>query len=187
MTLTPEKSLSIISEMISDAKENFCDQSFYLLLWGWIVAIAGLLHFVLLTFTSYAHPYYAWALMIIGFIASFAQGYRRGKQKHRKSHLERIVAFIWLSFLVSYFIILLNMPQVNYQVTPLIFIFAAISTFVSGSVIKFKPLMAGGIFLWIMGFIQFYLPENYQLLSIPFTVGIGYLLPGYLLRAKAKA
>lgn len=60
MQMTPEKSFEIITEMISDTREKFHQQAFFLLLWGWIVAIAGLAHYLLAAFTTYAHPYYAW-------------------------------------------------------------------------------------------------------------------------------
>jgi uncharacterized membrane protein len=184
MQMTPEKSFQIITEMISDTREKFHQQAFFLLLWGWIVAIAGLAHYLLAAFTTYAHPYYAWGLVVVGIIISAIYGYNIGKRKQYKSHLERIVMFVWIAFLLSYFVLIFHMEKINYQVTPLIFLLAAIATFTSGIVLKFKPLIYGALFMWVMAFAQFYLPYDYQLLSIPVTIVIGYLIPGYMLKAK---
>jgi len=182
--MTPEKSLQIIAEMIADTRKNFHHQSFFLLLWGWIVALAGFLHYVLEVHTTFAHPYYAWGLVIIGIIVSVVQGFRISRRSHYKSHLERIIMFVWIGFLVSYFVLIFHIAKINYQITPVIFLLVAMATFTSGIVLKFKPLIYGALFIWVMAFVQFYLPYQHQLLSIAITIAVGYLIPGYMLRAK---
>jgi hypothetical protein len=42
-TLSPEESLQVIRTMIEKAKTTVADNSFYFLLWGWLVFIAALL------------------------------------------------------------------------------------------------------------------------------------------------
>lgn len=182
--MTPEKSLQIIAEMIADTREKYHHHSFFFLLWGWIVALGGLLHYVLEVHTTFAHPYYAWGLVIIGIIVSAVQGFRMSKRSKYKSHLERVIMFMWIGFGVSYFVLIFHMSKINYQITPVIFLLAAMATFTSGIVLKFRPMIYGALFMWVMAFVQFYLPYQHQLLSIAITIAVGYLIPGYLLRAK---
>ncbi len=40
--LKPEESLQIIEKMINRTKENIHENSFYFLLWGWIVLLVNL-------------------------------------------------------------------------------------------------------------------------------------------------
>ena len=60
--LKPEESLKIINDMISSAKSNFRDESFYFLFWGWLVVIANLGEFVITQYTNYPKPYQVWFL-----------------------------------------------------------------------------------------------------------------------------
>ncbi|MEA3316884.1 MAG: hypothetical protein U9R54_02905 [Bacteroidota bacterium] len=184
--LNPKKSLEIINEMISNTRASFNDASFYFLLWGWIIFAGGLGHYILLEFTNYEHPYISWSVVIIGIIISIVKGVIEGKRSTTKSHLERIYIYIWFAFLASYFVIIVFMENVNYQITPLIFLLAANATFLSGIVLKYKPLIYGSIFIFISTIVMFNLSYDMQLLGIPITMLIGYLIPGYLLKYKAN-
>ena len=76
--LTGQESLNIITEMIETAKGNVKDRGFYFLLWGWIVIITNLGHYLLHTFTEFKHPYYIWAVSVfVGLIVSVIYGYIR--------------------------------------------------------------------------------------------------------------
>ena len=46
--LTQQQSLKIIQEMIATSKNNLKDNSFFFLLWGWLVLIASLSNFALI-------------------------------------------------------------------------------------------------------------------------------------------
>ena len=55
-----EQSLQLIQSMIEKAKQDVANNSFYFLLWGWLIFIAALLNFVLMKFTDFEQPYLAW-------------------------------------------------------------------------------------------------------------------------------
>lgn len=58
------------------------------------------------------------------------------------------------------------------------------STYLSGITIKFRPLVYGGIVLWISAIISFMLPGDLQLLISAGGIFLGYLVPGYILKYK---
>jgi hypothetical protein len=184
--LNEKQSFDLITEMINNAKGNIQSEYVFFLIWGWIVALACLLNYALLKFTTIDHPEIAWSIVIIGFALSFWHGYKIGKNSKVRTYADRVYGQIWLAFLVSYIIVLFFMQQVNYNVNPLILLLAGGSTYLSGMVIKFKPLILGGIALWIFSIVNFLVPGDIQLLISAGAIIIGYLIPGYMLKRKSK-
>jgi len=184
--LNEEKSLDIITEMINRAKGNIQSEYVFFLIWGWIIALASLANFYLLRFTSYEHPWQAWYLIGVGVILSIWYGYRLGKKAKVKTYTDKIYGQLWLAFLVGYFIVLFFMKDIDYKISPIIMILAGTSTYMSGIVIKFKPLVYGGILLWLTAVINFLIPADMQLLVNGVSIMIGYLVPGYMLKNKTS-
>lgn len=182
----PEQSLKVIDEMISTAKGNYVHSGFFFLLWGWLVSIAALAHYALAKFTSFDKPYYAWFLLFIGVFLSIWKGIQLNKTEKTYTHVDRIQTYTWIGFLISYIITLVFMKQLNYQLPPLVFILAGYATFLSGITIKFKPLVWGGFLMWIGSVVMFLISPENQLLLSPILLFVGYLIPGYILRKKAK-
>lgn len=178
-----ENSLKLISEMIETAKSNIIDNGFFLRLWGWLVICGSLGHYALLKFTDYEHPHIAWSLLIIGIIWSPIYGIKLAKKEKVKTHIDKLYTYTWFVFFINYVIILVFMAKLNYYVCPLILMIAAGSVFMNGLMIKFKPLFYSAIFIWIVAISCFYVKNEIQLLLAALAC-VGYLFPGYMLRAK---
>ena len=56
-TLSPEESLDLISKTIANFKRNYKSDSYAFLLWGWIIIIASLSHFVIIKYLVYLELY----------------------------------------------------------------------------------------------------------------------------------
>lgn len=183
--LKPEESLQIIEQMILRTKGNLHDSSFYFLLWGWIILLINIGQ-IILNYIQYDQSYFIWLLIVPGIIASWVYGARHGKKMKATSHLDKINFMIWMAFLVCYFTVLIFMKKFNYNVAPLIFLLAANATFLTGIVIKFKPLIWGG-FVFLAGVFANYLLEGqyFEIIS-PVVIIFGYLIPGYLLKSQNK-
>ena len=67
---------------------------------------------------------------------------------------------------------------------PFFILFYGLGTFVSGRVLKFRPLVIGGIFNWALAIISVYVHFDYQLLIAAAAILTSYIIPGYLLRSK---
>lgn len=183
--LHPEKSIQIIESMIQRTKSNLHDSSFYFLLWGWIILLANVGQ-IILSYIEYDKPYFIWLLIIPGIIASAIYGSRHGKKAKASTHLDRINFMIWMAFLVCYFTVIIFMKNLDYQIAPLIFLLAGNATFLTGIVIKFKPLIWGGMVFLVGVFSYFLLPGEYFQFISPIVIILGYLIPGYLLKAQNK-
>jgi len=182
--LKPNESFKIINEMIETAKMNIKQNAFYVLLWGWIVIIGCLLHFIFLKFSIIEKPYQVWLISIVGVVMTFIYSFKEAKRKKVFTHISKIYIFIWVTFAVSYIITIVFHIQFNYQIYPLIFLFGGNSIFLTGIVMKFKPLIFGGILFWIGCITSFYFTEAYNLLLTSIIGILGYLIPGYILKYK---
>jgi hypothetical protein len=181
--LTATESLNLITDMISRAKGNVQQNSFYFLFWGWIVFIANVGMFTL-TSLHIKHPYAVWAITIPAWIISLYRGFSQKNKQRVSSHFDSISGYLWLAFGICVFTIVAFGYKLNFQLNPLILIISSIPTFVSGVIIRFKPLMFGAVAFWFGGIVCFLLPVQYHPLIGALVILIGYLVPGYLLKAK---
>src|SRR5215469_16103976 len=54
-SLSPRESLDLITGIINKTKENFKANSFYFLLWGWLISIASFSFFLLHQYTTFRY------------------------------------------------------------------------------------------------------------------------------------
>jgi hypothetical protein len=183
--LTAEQSLDIITSMIRQAQGNARRNSFYFLLWGWVVTLANLGMFFL-SQMDYSRPYLVWLITIPAWILSLYRGFRQNRQERVHTHLDSISLALWFAFAVCIFTVIGFGHKINYQISPLILLICAIPTVVSGVVFRFRPLLAGGILFWISGIVCFQVGAAYQPLIGATAIIGGYLIPGYMLQRKKE-
>jgi hypothetical protein len=184
--LSAQQSLDIITNMIAQAKGNVKRNNFYFLLWGWVIALANLGVYAL-SVLEYAYPYIVWIVTIPTWIYTMYKGFQMGKSSGRTTHLDKVNISLWISFGIVVFTIVAFGYNINYQINTLILLIIAIPTFVSGTILKFRPLMFGAAAFWIFGIIGFLVPREIQPLIGAVAIICGYLVPGYLLKGKKSA
>jgi hypothetical protein len=187
--LTEQQSIRIIQEMIATSKNNLKDNSFFYLLWGWLVLSASLTHFILIQ-VHWEYAFLPWpVLMMTGGIISVVAGYRLGKKARVVSHVDKMIIYLWYAFMAVVLIIIAMalMDKILWVTTyPVIISLYGLGTFVSGGVLRFRPLIIGGIACWVISVIAFFVPSSYVLLLTGLSVIIAYLIPGYLLKSKEE-
>lgn len=182
MELTEQKSIEIIEDMIHKAKKQFSDDGFMLMLWGWLVFVAAIGHYLLLQ-THYEYPFITWGLMPVGGIISAVWGIKQ-KKKPYKSYTDSVMSYTWTAFGISLFIVLIMMDKLQLHTYPFVLILYAVPTFISGRVIKHKPLIFGAVSCWILSVISFFQPFDIQLLLLAVGIILAYIIPGHLLRKE---
>lgn len=181
--LSVQESLDLITTMIRQAKDNIQKNSFYFLLWGWVVVLAHIGVFILLQ-TGYPKPYLIWLITIPAAFISMYYGYRSDKKRGHTTIIGQIILWIWVSFGITILSLIFFGADINYQLNPLILLVSAIPTLVSGVVMRFRPLVLGGVLFWIAGIACFLVPMEFQNLIAAAAVVTGYLIPGYQLKTK---
>jgi hypothetical protein len=181
---TNEESLLIIRSMIDTAKEGIRDNGFMYLLWGWLVFVAAIGNYVMMKFTTFEHPYVTWpVLMISGGIVSTIYGFRKSKTVRVRTYVDTSFSYLWSAYGISLFMVLFFTFKLGLEnAYPIIMILYAIGTFVSGGILRFKPLIFGGIACWVLAAVSFFLPFEFQLLTLALSVLLAYIIPGHLLK-----
>lgn len=182
-TMSNEESLRIIRSMIESTKQDLRDNGSWFLLWGWLVFIACITHYILME-VGYDKPYLAWTLMIVGGVISVIKGMREEKTQKVKTHIDEFMNFVLIAFLVSLFIVLGFMFKLKLNTYPLIMMVYGFWLFISGGVINFRPLQMGGIINWVLAIVAFFVGFKLQLILLGAAVLMGYIIPGYILRSK---
>jgi len=183
--LTSAESLQVITNMIQSAKTGISDNSFYFLLWGWLVFIASIAHYTLIAM-SYERPYLAWLLMPLGGVITGIYSYRESKTRRVVTYVDEFMQHVLVAFLVSLFIILIFMGKLGIHTYPMVMLVYGIWLYISGGTIKFRPLMAGGIINWAFAMGALFVDFRMQLLFLAAAVLLGYIIPGYLLKRKYR-
>lgn len=185
--LTKDESLALITDMIGQAKRNLAKGgSFYFLLWGWVIMLANLGHYTIEKYDLYEHPYIVWTLIIPAMIASIVHSTKKQRASGVSSHYDRIYSTIWMSIFVGIMTILVFMGKLDFNHNAVILLFSGLGTFLSGSLLRFKPLMIGGVSLWIASIVAFNVSILDQYLVAAVGLAVGYLIPGYLLKRVEK-
>lgn len=183
--LTTQQSLDLITSMIHSAQGKVKQNSIYFLLWGITVVIANLGMFTLIQL-NYEHPYYAWIITIPAWVYTLYLVNRQRQHQRVSSHLDRVTGWLWMSFGVAIFTLVAFGKMINFQLNPVILIVTAVPTLVSGVIIKFRPLIIGGISFWVFGILCFVVGYPWEFILGAIAVTIGYLIPGFMLRNKKE-
>jgi hypothetical protein len=181
--MTGEESLKIITEMINKTKFNIRQGSFYLLFWGWLIFGCALAEYMLREFTD-LKSYYVWFMVIPGVLVSLIYGFASGRKSIVRTYTGTIYMWAWIGFLFAAIVLFIVHSKTMETVAPYILLLAGLPTFISGFLIKFRALIAGGIFFWIMALIIYFTGPSFSSLGTAFAMLIGYLIPGYLLKIR---
>ena len=182
--MTGEESLKIISEMISKTKVNIRQGSFHLLLWGWLVFICSLSEYLLYRFTDLTSPWLVWFLVIPGVFVSMIYGFLTGRKAKVHTYADMLYLWTWMGFLFSAIVLFILVSDNMESIPPFILTLAAIPTFISGFIIKFKPLIIGAVSFWIFALVAHFGGHEFASLAVSAAMLTGYLIPGYMLKSK---
>lgn len=179
--VSPQESLNIITEAIARTKNNFKENSFCFLLWGWLIAIASILFFMLEHYTSVAYYFIPFPILggagLIATIIHF-QKRRASTQTHVNYFITKLWTVLAMGFIITVFI---NLAQKQLPFTDTLII-AGIGTLISGWIMKFKPLITGGFLFFVASFATLFINDEYKALVHGIAIIMGYLVPGYLLK-----
>lgn len=193
--LTPEESFNIINKAISNYKMNYKESAKTFLLWGWALTLACFSNFIIL---KILHSREAYELMgffslgnwvvfgLIGFIILFFMDRKIKKEKKVYSYLDSYIKNLWKVTAASFFIAAIICIKLEIASPPIMLLIAGIATTTSGLLIKFKPLIIGGMAFFIFSIATTFVSNEYIALIVGAAIICGYLIPGYLLKSAKE-
>jgi len=181
-------SLQLIESMINRAKDKFSENGTLYMLWGIVVFICSLVQFIGIYYYGYTQIYYVWFLTWLVLIYQMVFLSRKKKAETVRTYTADILKYVWLCFVCCLFVAIftLQVKQAYSSINPTILVLYAVPTFLSGIILKFRPLVAGGAFCWALAIGSVFAPFAFQSLFICVAVVAAWIIPGILLRIKYR-
>jgi hypothetical protein len=192
---TPEESLELINKHISNFKLNYKVSGNIFLLWGWLLTLASFSNFIILKILDSREAYDLMGILsisnwvafaLVGFLILFFMERKNNKGKKVYSYLEGYIKNLWIVAAASFFIGTFICVKLQINPPPIMLLIAGIATTTSGLLIKFRPVIIGGLAFFIFSIASTYVPNEYLALLVGLAIICGYLIPGYFLKS-AKA
>ncbi len=184
--LSPEESLELITQVITQARNKFEENGFIYMFWGALIAITSISQFIFLKNEYYTISWYPYLLMPIGAIYSTVY-YSKKKRKSKQNLISKIVSALWIVLSINMMILgFLFGNNLKENLIPILLILLSIGTIVSGTSIKSKLLLYSGVFIGLSAFLGFYLEWIYQPLLMGIVSVIAILIPGIILMVQHK-
>ncbi len=181
-------SLQLIESMINKAKNNFSESGTLYLVWGIVIFTCSIVQFIANYFYNNADVYYVWFLTWPVLIYQVFFLVKKAKKQQVKTYTDDILKYVWICFVILMFLLIftLQYQKLFFGINPAILIVYGMPTFLSGIILKFKPLVLGGISCWLMAIGSVFFPFQFQSLFICAAVLFAWIIPGLLLRIKFK-
>jgi len=184
MENTEKQHLELIADMINVTRKEFSDDSYIYLIWGWAVSIACILEYVLLRMGKEYHAI-VWAIfMPLAAITQLVMSYSRKRKVVARTRMDRLLGHVWIAVLISYFLVLFSQDVMQISTYPTLILLYGVGTFISGSIMNFRPMQIGAVCCWVIGYITFRVTFEYQLLLLPLSLILSYIIPGYMLKSR---
>jgi len=183
---SPQDSLRLIQSMITKTKQDISGNSIYFLVWGWITFIGCTGQFVLKHIYHYEKHYQVWWLTVVGIIFSIWYSNKEAKGRRVKTYVGESIKHLWIGMGIAYFVLSMILSKTGWdkQVFPFFILLYGLGTFISGSIIQFRPLVVGSIIAFILAIVSVYAEYDYQMLFGAAAILFSYIIPAYLLRFK---
>lgn len=183
---SPQQSLQLIQAMISKTKARLSENSIYFLFWGWLTFIAILGQFFLKVIVRYEHHYLVWLISIPAAVITLIYSSGRYRKHTVKTYLGESMSYVWTGIGISLFILCIIVTKTAGgwgKAWPFFILFYGLGTFISGKILKFTPLIVGGVINWALAIACIYIHFDYQLLVAAAAILTSYIIPGHLLRS----
>jgi hypothetical protein len=190
--LTPEESFDIIKKAIINFKMNYKESAKVFLLWGWLLTLACFSNFIIVKILQSKEAYESmslftmgnWLVFIVGgFVILFFMERKTNRNKKVFSYLESYVKNLWWVTAASFFIATLLCIKLEIAPPPIMLLITGIATTTTGLLIKFKPLIIGGMTFFLFSIATAFVTNEYIFLVTGAAVICGYLIPGYFLKS----
>ncbi|MEM9832540.1 MAG: hypothetical protein AAF944_18040 [Bacteroidota bacterium] len=190
--LTPKESFAIINKAISNFKSNYQESAKIFLLWGWVLTLACFSQFATIKILQNTGQYELigpisignWVLFFaVGLIIQFFVIRRINHEKKVGSYLEDYLKSLWLVCVTSIIVAIIISFLLDISFPPIIMLIVGIGTTTTGLLIRFRPLVIGGVSFFAFSIASAFVSNEYVNLLIGAAIVIGHLIPAYLLRS----
>jgi hypothetical protein len=146
-----EEQIEAISKVINSTKENLKPLSVNFIFWGSLIVVMSLMHYSIpqvIQYTEYSSLLFWTILPILGMIFTVIYNIKIRKILGYETYLNRVIKIIWGIFNLSWLVIVVisSLNGINNPVPEILFLLST-TLLTTGIIIKFKPIVIGGLLL----------------------------------------
>ena len=190
MKFTNQQSLEIMREMIHRSKKKYSHHAGTFLIWAWAIITAAAITYFHITMQWTFNLFYIWvAAIVIPGVWTAYKGIteRRESEQGAKSPIETYMTALWGGSAGLFTIIMLIGLNYNWiLIYPLLIAIYGWGALVSGALIRFRPLVWGGISNFFIAGVAVFVTSEAILLLLIAALTCSYLIPGYMLKNSDK-
>jgi hypothetical protein len=123
---------------------------------------------------------------LIGFIIHYFMDRKINKDKKVYSYLESYIKNLWTVTAFSFFIATFICIKLEINPPPVMLLIAGLATTTTGLLIRFRPVIFGGIAFFIFSIASTFVLYEYIALIVGLAIICGYLIPGYYLKSAKE-
>ena len=206
--MSEQDSLRLIEQMIHKAKNSYHDKGIGPMLWGSVITFCSLVTFCRIQF-NFKLPFDIWLLTLAAIIPQIIISSKEKRQRKVKSYNDDAMDYIWMCFGIAIFLLVhintnlvevLNTvfkdyralggkaPDFNYYdySSAMMLLLYGMPTIITGGIMKFKPMLYGGILCWVCCVVTVYTSIKVDLLLTAPSATCAWLIPGIILWRRYK-
>lgn len=173
---------------MNTARNKLADDGFHLIFWGWLITFCALTQYASIQMGFQWGPIVWMVLPPIGGIVSGIYGYRQEKKSRVKTYMDTALSYLWGGFIIAMVLTLVFGYAHGIKATYFfLMLLYGMATFITGGILKFRPLIIGSIFSFVSAIISVFVGEVDQFLCISAALLFSYVIPGHMLRSKYKS
>ncbi|MEI7676869.1 MAG: hypothetical protein WCJ03_08825 [Bacteroidales bacterium] len=182
--LNEKESLELISKMIQNSQQKMkAGNGLTFLIFGYTTLLISVIVYYLLKTTHNDWYNLIWlGIPIVGFPLLYF--FKQAKPKYSKTYIDRVVGNVWLVTGFALFFVSFTAGFVRIPVLAILILLLGIATTITGMIIRFKPVIIGGILGMISFILPFVLFGYEQVLIYGICVFIMMVIPGHILNYK---
>ena len=190
-----EQSLQVIREMIQVSHRKLKNDSILFILWGWIMFVSYIVNYLeskmISTFQLQKILNFSGITLVL-FGLAYTLYYLMKQRKRVQTYIGISLRYVWISLIVCLMLVNLIqfniMHQINFELQhPIFMVLIAFAIVVTGGIIRYRLIIAGGIVFGFMALISSWLPLQDQLLVEAIAWAIAFIIPGHILFSKRKS
>jgi hypothetical protein len=182
--------LAFIRRVLDENRGAVVDRGAHLLIWGVLTALGLVLTWFVATGALTLSIGWVWgAIMLVGWIASFAIGWRHGRRARVRTLAGRVLATVWIASAITLTLVALAGlfgGALGYEALPgVLSVVVAVPVVLTAVLTGERWLGAVAAGWWLAGGVMLFVPGMYRILLMAALALLLMAVPGAVLRARS--
>lgn len=181
-----QESLHLINEMIGKARRSYTSKGIASIVWGLLIMSCGLMEWAEKNY-KFTIGFDIWLLLMAALIPQIYFGIKERRSRDFVGHDEQALLYVWTAYSICIFITCFYSSKFsNDSSASLIMMLFGLPTFIAGGILKFKPMILGGIICWGLSIISVFTSFSTDMLLMAACGLFAWVIPGAILWTRYK-